>query len=99
MATLLPILLDFSGLFANRKDDYSFAPFKVEHCPDNLQQDNTGDCGVFVIKYAEYLMYGYAISEVTQDKMNFFRRKMTFELYSHAMDKKENEVVSDLERD
>ncbi|PON90877.1 Ulp1 protease family, C-terminal catalytic domain containing protein [Trema orientale] len=129
MATLLPILLDFLGLFTERKDDYGSAPFKVEHCLDNPQQDNTyvtyflflfclrivilvlilvfnfvlcndsGDCGVFVIKYAEYLMHGYAISEVTQDKMHFFRRKLTFELYSHAMDKEENQVVSDLERD
>ncbi|PON81703.1 hypothetical protein TorRG33x02_225220 [Trema orientale] len=27
MATLLPILLDFLGLFAERKDDYGSAPF------------------------------------------------------------------------
>ncbi|PON96930.1 Ulp1 protease family, C-terminal catalytic domain containing protein [Trema orientale] len=99
MATLLPILLDFLGLFAERKDDYDSALFKVEHCPDNPQQDNTGDYGVFVIKYAKYLMHGYAISEVTQDKIHFFRRKLTFELYSHAMDMEENQVVSDLERD
>ncbi|PON71779.1 Ulp1 protease family, C-terminal catalytic domain containing protein [Trema orientale] len=99
MVTLLPILLDFLGLFAERKDDYGSALFKVEHCPDNPQQDNTGDCRVFVIKYTQYLMHGYAISEVTQDKMHFFRRKLTFELYSHAMDKEENQVVSDLERD
>ncbi|PON96790.1 Ulp1 protease family, C-terminal catalytic domain containing protein [Trema orientale] len=99
MATLLPIMLDFLCLFTKRKDDYGSAPFKVEHCPDNPQQDNTRDCKVFVIKYAEYLMHGYAISEVTQDKMHFFRPKLTFELYSHAMDTEENQVVSDLERE
>ncbi|PON43181.1 Ulp1 protease family, C-terminal catalytic domain containing protein [Trema orientale] len=99
VATFLPILLDSLSIFTERKDENGLAPFKVEHCSDNPQQDNGGNCGVFVIKYTEYLMHDYSILDVCQEKIDFFRRKLAFELYSHAMDKEEKELASDLERE
>ncbi|PON93592.1 Ulp1 protease family, C-terminal catalytic domain containing protein [Trema orientale] len=66
---------------------------------DSLSIFTDGDCSVFVIKYAEYLMHDYSILDVCQEKMDFFRRKLAFELYSHAIDKEEKELASDLERE
>ncbi|PON86005.1 Ulp1 protease family, C-terminal catalytic domain containing protein [Trema orientale] len=40
VATFLPILLDSLSIFTERKDKNGPAPFKVEHCSDNPQQDN-----------------------------------------------------------
>ncbi|PON76928.1 hypothetical protein PanWU01x14_032480 [Parasponia andersonii] len=37
LVTYLTILLDSLGSFVEKKDDYSFTPFEVEHCQDNPQ--------------------------------------------------------------
>ncbi|PON86883.1 hypothetical protein TorRG33x02_172670, partial [Trema orientale] len=40
VATFLPILLDSLSIFMERKDENGPAPFKIEHCFNNPQQDN-----------------------------------------------------------
>jgi hypothetical protein len=55
----------------------------------------SGDCGVFTVKFAEFLASGVPITECTAGKMPFFRNKMAVELYSHAVFKGNDVYHSD----
>ena len=53
---------------------------------------------MFVLKRAEALMTGVDISEITQQKMPFFRKKLAAELYNWGKKKLETGYISDPER-
>ncbi|KAL6341683.1 hypothetical protein AAG906_032804 [Vitis piasezkii] len=40
-----------------------------------------GDCGMFLIKYAEYLMHDHPFNLLTGARIDWFREKMTIELF------------------
>ncbi|KAL6327564.1 hypothetical protein AAG906_021854 [Vitis piasezkii] len=40
-----------------------------------------GDCGMFLIKYAEYLMHDHPFSSLTDVCIDWFREKMATELF------------------
>ncbi|KAL6323807.1 hypothetical protein AAG906_003428 [Vitis piasezkii] len=41
----------------------------------------SGDCGMFVVKYVEYLMYNHPLKSLTSARMDWFREKMAVELF------------------
>ncbi|KAL6333970.1 hypothetical protein AAG906_000021 [Vitis piasezkii] len=41
----------------------------------------SGDCGMFVIKYVEYLMHNHPLKSLTSARMDWFREKMAAELF------------------
>ncbi|RVW84216.1 hypothetical protein CK203_045269 [Vitis vinifera] len=41
---------------------------------------SNGDCGMFLIKYAEYLMHDDPLSSLTGSRIDWFREKMATEL-------------------
>jgi sentrin-specific protease 1 len=48
-----------------------------EECP---QQNNCCDCGVFTLRFAEYLSRRVAVTDFSQDKMQYFRKRTALEL-------------------
>ena len=44
----------------------------------------SGDCGIFVLKYVEFLMVGKPMSKVTPQRMSYFRKKMCLEPRNHT---------------
>ncbi|CAH9104322.1 unnamed protein product [Cuscuta epithymum] len=53
----------------------------VRNCP---QQDDGGNCGVFIIKFAEFLMMDKDVSEVSRQDIEMYRQKMTTEILMYA---------------
>ena len=41
----------------------------------------SGDCGMFLTKYAKYLMHDHPFSSLTDARIDWFREKMTTELF------------------
>ncbi|RVW77003.1 hypothetical protein CK203_036886 [Vitis vinifera] len=55
--------------------------WEIERLQDIPQQENDGDCGMFVIKYVEYLMHNHPLKSLTSARMDWFREKMAAELF------------------
>ncbi|POO01066.1 Ulp1 protease family, C-terminal catalytic domain containing protein [Trema orientale] len=58
-----------------RKDYHigdGYAPFKVEWAENVPQQDNGFDCGIFMIKFVEFLMMGEPIDKIQPNKIPFY---------------------------
>ncbi|VFQ73329.1 unnamed protein product [Cuscuta campestris] len=87
---LLPVLLDLLSVC----DEHSDGPMGkkkfnikvVDECP---QQDDGCNCGMFMLKFAEYLMMDRHISEVHARDMEGYRVKMTTELMVYSKERKE----------
>ena len=59
--------------------------------------DDSRDYGIFVIKGAKFLMLDLSIILVKQDLMEFYWRKLTYDLYTQAKKKIALNAVSDIE--
>ncbi|CAH9085630.1 unnamed protein product [Cuscuta epithymum] len=78
----LPKIMDMHGVY----QDIGHEPMNekkieleaVEDCP---QQDDGGNCGMYVLKFAEFLMMGMDIKEVASLDMSMYRQKMATELF------------------
>ncbi|KAK1560978.1 hypothetical protein Q3G72_033069 [Acer saccharum] len=55
-------------------------PWLVERCA-NVPQQEKSDCRVFVIKFAEYLIYGESINTVQAEKAKYFRQQLCLNLW------------------
>lgn len=44
----------------------------------------SGDCGMFTIKAAEFLVHYSPLTNLKQDDMRMFRQKLCIELYKHG---------------
>ncbi|VFQ74844.1 unnamed protein product [Cuscuta campestris] len=78
---LLPVLLDLLSVY----DEHSEGPmgkkkFNIEVVDGCTQQDDGCNCGMFMLKFAEYLMMDRKISDVHARDMEGYRVKMTTEL-------------------
>lgn len=58
---------------------------------------NRGDCGMFCVKAAEFMIHGIPVSSLHQDNISMYRKKMATELYKHGALKMANNVESDEE--
>ena len=56
---------------------------------------DSGDCGMFVIKTAEFLMHGLPLTDLKQDNMGMYRQKLVIDLYKHGRLKQDNRCMSD----
>ncbi|KAL6312312.1 hypothetical protein AAG906_004963 [Vitis piasezkii] len=81
LAKLLHILnaIAYYGFHGDTKVNYQ--EWEIERLQDIPQQENDGDCGMFVIKYAEYLMHNHPLKSLTSARMDWFREKMAAELF------------------
>ncbi|VFQ60320.1 unnamed protein product [Cuscuta campestris] len=87
---LLPVLLDLLGVYGEHTDgpmgNRKFSINIIDRCP---QQDDGCNCGMFMLKFAEYLMMDRHISEVHSRDMEAYRVKMTTELIVYSNERKE----------
>ncbi|VFQ72129.1 unnamed protein product [Cuscuta campestris] len=87
---LLPVLLDLLGVYDEHADgpmgNKKFSINIIDGCP---QQDDGCNCGMFMLKFAEYLMMDRHISEVQSRDMEAYRVKMTTELIVYSNERKE----------
>ena len=66
--------------FAKKKKQFEFEDFKFENMTDIPKQKNLFDCGVFVMKYAEFLSRGAPLT-FTQENMQYYRKHIKVELF------------------
>ncbi|CAH9113333.1 unnamed protein product [Cuscuta epithymum] len=57
---------------------------EVEGVPECPQQNDGGNCGMYVLKIAEFLIMGMDINEIDGDDMTMYREKMTTELILYS---------------
>lgn len=57
----------------------------IENPAGTPQQQGATDCGVFIIKFAEFIARGKKL-EFTQSHMGLFRRQMTLQICGAALD-------------
>ncbi|KAM6577044.1 hypothetical protein CsatB_028881 [Cannabis sativa] len=95
-AVMLPILLSHVNFYDQRKDidkSTGFFQGKSETDPlkivivQDLPQQEQCDCGVFVIKYAEYFIHGLIDKIPKELDIPFVRKKLCVELFVHAKKK------------
>ncbi|RVW51488.1 hypothetical protein CK203_084022 [Vitis vinifera] len=55
----------------------------IERLNSFPQQTKDGDCGMFLFKFAEYLMHNHPMDTLTGERMDWFREKMVVELFFH----------------
>ncbi|POO01903.1 Ulp1 protease family, C-terminal catalytic domain containing protein [Trema orientale] len=85
IAEMVPWILKSVGFFGARKDiKEATSPLDVELVDGVPQQDNGGDCGMFMLKFIEFMMQNTSLNTCTQDKMPFFRNMMATELYAYG---------------
>ena len=58
--------------------------FELKCVKDMPQQTNGSDCGMFLLKYAEYLSRNASLT-FTQEDMPYFRRRMLLEIVKHKI--------------
>ncbi|PON68471.1 Ulp1 protease family, C-terminal catalytic domain containing protein [Trema orientale] len=111
VAKCLPYLLQAVGEFDGMLDvQKGTQPFSFRLCESNPQQSNgtflisgqgsldawsSGDCGIFIIKYAEFFMSDKPVSKVIAKRMEYFRHKLACELYHHGLRKYEEYAETD----
>ncbi|EXB96858.1 Sentrin-specific protease 1 [Morus notabilis] len=102
MATILHFLLNSVGFLDNHEEKYFCSQWSlleafgimVADCP---QQENDGDCGVYILKYAECLMQTTPMDKYfkRENPSCFFRWKMAVGLFNHGKRKQDLQCQSD----
>ncbi|XP_024160257.1 sentrin-specific protease 2-like isoform X2 [Rosa chinensis] len=87
IATMFPSLLIQSGFYKMRPELSPLnTPFQVVRLAENIpQQSESGDCGVFVLKFVEYLSSGQQLS-FRQEDIPAFRERMAFLMFAMSHD-------------
>ncbi|XP_062076626.1 uncharacterized protein LOC133808562 [Humulus lupulus] len=103
-STLLPLFLSLNNFYESREDiDLNAQAFKgIDMChpldivfDDEVPQQSNNDCGIFIIKFAEFLMHGLIENIPNPLNVSFQRNKIAVELYVHAKRKKDEGYLSD----
>ena len=69
----------------NKKNsDFDTSDFHLENVKEIPKQMNGSDCGMFTLKYAEYLSRNASIT-FTQEDMPYFRRRMVYEIVNNKV--------------
>ncbi|VFQ70854.1 unnamed protein product [Cuscuta campestris] len=87
---LLPVLLDLLSVYDEHSDGpmgkKKFSINVIDGCP---QQNDGSNCGMFMLKFAEFLMMDREISDVHSRDMQAYREKMTTEFIVYSNEQKE----------
>ena len=67
-----------------KKTEFDTSGFKLENVKDIPRQMNGSDCGMFTLKYAEYLSRNASIT-FTQEDMPYFRRRIVYEIVNNKV--------------
>ncbi|KAL4014508.1 hypothetical protein IC575_026710 [Cucumis melo] len=78
---LVPKLLDSTGFFDRRGRSLTYKkPWPVVIVDSIPLQRNNSDCGVFTVKYFEYIATGVGLDTLCQENMSYFRKQLAFQL-------------------
>ncbi|KAL0557180.1 hypothetical protein IC582_005698 [Cucumis melo] len=81
---LVPKLLDSTGFFDRRGRSSTYKePWPVVIVDSIPLQRNNSDCGVFTIKYFEYIAVGVGLDTLCQENMSYFRKQLAFQLWTN----------------
>ncbi|KAA0052272.1 gag/pol protein [Cucumis melo var. makuwa] len=79
---LVPKLLDSTGFFDRRGRSSTYKELWPVVIVDSIPlQRNNSDCGVFTIKYFEYIAAGVGLDTLCQENMSYFRKQLAFQLW------------------
>ena len=67
-----------------KKSEFDTSEFKLQNVKDIPRQMNGSDCGMFTLKYAEYLSRNASIT-FTQEDMPYFRRRIVYEIVNNKV--------------
>ncbi|KAA0043531.1 Ulp1-like peptidase [Cucumis melo var. makuwa] len=82
---LVPKLLDSTGFFDRRGRSSTYKePWPVVIVDSIPLQRNNSDCGVFTIKYFEYIVVGVGLDTLCQENMSYFRKQLAFQLWTNT---------------
>ncbi|KAA0056074.1 Ulp1-like peptidase [Cucumis melo var. makuwa] len=82
---LVPKLLDSTGFFDRRGRSSTYKePWPVVIVDSIPLQRNNSDCGVFTIKYFEYIAAGVGLDTLCQQNMSYFRKQLAFQLWTNT---------------
>ncbi|XP_050369160.1 uncharacterized protein LOC126787285 isoform X2 [Argentina anserina] len=88
LATMFPSLLIQSGFYEMRPELSPLnTPFQVVRQAESIpQQSESGDCGVFMLKFVEYLSSGQQLICFKDKDIPAFRERMAFRLFAMSHD-------------
>lgn len=66
-------------------EDWDTSDWEME-APEVPRQDNTCDCGVFAVKFADAIGKGREVGDVTADRMPFLRRRIAADILRGKVD-------------
>ncbi|RVW41968.1 hypothetical protein CK203_091904 [Vitis vinifera] len=78
---VLSRILHATSYYEKSGDPKSEEQWDIERLHDVPQQEYDGDCGMFLIKYVEYLIHDHPFSSLTGASIDWFREKMATELF------------------
>ncbi|KAL0534588.1 hypothetical protein IC582_028879 [Cucumis melo] len=82
---LVPKLLYSTGFFDRRGRSSTYKePWPVVIVDSTPLQRNNSDCGVFTIKYFEYIAAGVGLDTLCQENMSYFRKQLAFQLWTNT---------------
>ncbi|KAL0537371.1 hypothetical protein IC582_026349 [Cucumis melo] len=82
---LVPKLLDSTGFFDRRGRSSTYKePWPVVIVDSIPLQRNNSNCGVFTIKYFEYIAVGVGLDTLCQENMSYFRKQLAFQLWTNT---------------
>ncbi|VFQ66998.1 unnamed protein product [Cuscuta campestris] len=85
LQTFLPKIMDRLGVYGDKNEaELGDTALRVEGVPNCPQQVDGSSCGIFVVKFAEYLMMGKDVGGINAVKIDDYRKKMTVELMNYA---------------
>ena len=67
-----------------KKTPFDTSGFELENVKDIPRQMNGSDCGMFTLKYSEYLSRNASIT-FTQDDMPYYRSRMVYEIVTNKI--------------
>ncbi|CAA3010347.1 Ulp1 protease family, C-terminal catalytic domain containing [Olea europaea subsp. europaea] len=90
---IIPNLLFHTGFFEGKdvSEEEGLNPLVVKMVSKLPQQNNGGDCGIYVIKYAQYFINGMLNEMSKSFNVPHLRRNLTAQLYVYGKKKQEEE--------
>jgi sentrin-specific protease 1 len=67
-----------------KKAPFDTSDFELENVKDIPRQMNGSDCGMFTLKYSEYLSRNASIT-FTQEDMPYYRQRMVYEIVNNKI--------------
>ena len=83
---ILKVLLNYleSEHMDKKKTPFDTSSFEMKNVKDIPTQKNGFDCGMFTLKYSEYLSRNASIT-FTQEDMPYFRRRLVYEIVNNRV--------------